>query len=112
MDISNNTLNIIREKIKELGNKKLFDIIEVRKDDGFIEIEFILGYVDIAIDDFDYDAFVNIYYDIQKDKIGIALEEHVIYCEYRGINNITLINFCYKNLDKIKAIIKEALEVK
>ncbi|MDA0063058.1 hypothetical protein OFS03_07485 [Brachyspira hyodysenteriae] len=35
----------------------------------------LLGYVDIATDDFGYDAFVNIYYDIQKDKIGIVLEE-------------------------------------
>lgn len=28
------------------------------------------------------------------------------------LNSIPLLNFCYENKDKIKAIIKEALEVK
>ncbi|MCZ9850193.1 hypothetical protein [Brachyspira hyodysenteriae] len=42
--------------------------------------------------------------------ISIGNEDNIVYDPYT--NNIPLINFAYENLDKIKAIIKEALEVK
>lgn len=114
MDISNKTLNIIREKIKELGNKELFDFINIYEcpiEDNTITIQLMKDYVKYSEDDYFCTAYADMHYNIQSGKINIGKNgDYDVYSEDYKTNSIPLLNFCYENKDKIKAIIKEALE--
>ena len=116
MELSTKTLNIIREKIKELGNKELFDSTGVYESpiyDDTIEIQLMKDYVEYSEDDYFCTAYADMNYNIQSGKINIGKNgDYDVYSEDYETNSIPLLNFCYENKDKIKAIIKEALEVK
>ncbi|QTM11489.1 hypothetical protein GQX59_08620 [Brachyspira hyodysenteriae] len=113
MDISNKALNIIREKIKELGNKELFDSTGVYESpiyDDTIEIQLMKDYVEYSEDDYFCTAYADIHYNTKNNKITIGKNGDYDVYDDDKLNSIPLLNFCYENKDKIKAIIKEALE--
>ena len=113
MELSTKSLNIICEKIKKLGNKELFDFIDIYEcpiEDNTITIQLMKDYVEYSEDDYFCTAYADMHYNTKNNKITIGKNGDYDVYDDDKLNSIPLLNFCYENKDKIKAIIKEALE--
>ena len=98
MDISNKTLNIIREKIKELDkDNKIKDINVYTKDDDVFKVIIDKWNAIFCRVNEDWDNAVDLYMDNYID----LLDYYIFFP-----------TFFKENKNKIKAIRKEALEVK
>ena len=116
--------NIIKEKIKELDKNNLIETIFINDSPieydndfdrkyfpyDFIIIRLVNNFEEYPLGDFNYSAFVALYFDKKKELLSIRTEDNRIYIEDEELNNIPLILFAYNNKDKIEDIIKEALK--
>lgn len=105
---------LIKQKIKELDKNNLFDLIKVHESliyDNIIEIQLMKDFVLYSEDDYYCTASADIDYNIKNNKITINRDDdYAVYDEDYKTNSIPLLNFCYNNIDKIKAIIKECIQ--
>ena len=111
MILPQETYDIVYSKIKALDTRNTFNYFNIKEDPcsstGLI-VELAKDFW-VSYDDYSYFAFIELRYDFEEDDLSICIKnkEYAVYT--KDIDNIPLINFIYKNLNKIKNILKEMM---